>query len=171
MALCEDCKLKEFASQSIFPVGSTSPDFYVLGDMTVADEIKNRQVFFTSTQVNQYLMNTLSSLDMTFDNTRMFKLVRCCPMSYSDDDGNSYRESCSQYALTDIFKTKPKIIIALGSEVSKVLLKDRFRSISSSRGRLYDVDLYGEKFKVMPTYSPNYIINNPSSSDQFIKRI
>lgn len=169
--ICETCKLSSVSSTALFPIGSLNPEFYVLGDISHQDEIQNRQLFITSVQSNQYLLNTLNSLDLTLDNTRLFKLVRCCPETYDEEDMLQYRTDCSQYSLIDIFKTKPKLIISLGSEVTRILLKGKFRSISNSRGRLYDVELFGETFKVMPTYSPNYVINNPSVSDQFIKDI
>lgn len=163
--LCESCQLNGQCTP-LFPSGSDNPDFYIVGDMATQYECDSNQVFSMSYPAGQYLMNTLMSLGMTNDNTRIFKTIRCYQKVYTEDNDN-LRATCSPFVEMDIFKTKPKIIIALGSEVSKYFLKDKFSYISNARGRLYDVEIHGESFKIMPTYSPNYVVNNPTQAESF----
>lgn len=163
--LCETCQLNG-TCRPLFPSGADNPDFYIVGDMATQYECEANQVFSMSYPAGQYLMNTLMSLGMTDENTRIFKTIRCYQKTYSDNN-DVLRDTCSPFVTMDIFKTKPKIIIALGSEVSKFLLKDKFSYISNARGRIYEVELNGETFKVMPTYSPNYVVNNPTQAESF----
>ena len=163
--LCETCQLNG-TCRPLFPSGTDNPDFYIVGDMATKYECEANQVFSMSYPAGQYLMNTLMSLGMTNENTRIFKTIRCYQKTYSDNN-DALRDTCSPFVTMDIFKTKPKIIIALGSEVSKFLLKDKFSYISNARGRIYEVELNGETFKVMPTYSPNYVVNNPTQAESF----
>lgn len=164
---CESCMLA--GSQGIFPTGSYNPDYYLLGDIANQFEVEANQVFTINAPAGQYLMNACQSVGMTFDNTRFFKVVRCAPKTYDSSEELPARQNCHRYAFVDICKTKPKIIIALGREVSKLLLGDKATgAISSMRGRIYDVTIDGQEFKVMPTFSPNFVVNNPSQSEQFV---
>ena len=163
--LCDTCQLNG-TCRPLFPSGTDNPDYYVVGDMATQYECEANQVFSMSYPAGQYLMNTLMSLGMTAENTRIFKTIRCYQKTYSNNN-DVLRDICSQFVMMDIFKTKPKIIIALGSEVSKFILKDKFSYISNARGRIYEVELNGETFKVMPTYSPNYVLNNPTQAESF----
>lgn len=163
---CEQCNLQG-QSRCVFPSGSPKPDYYVLGDMATQQECDSNQVFTIALPANQYLMNTLYSLDMNAENTRMFKVVRCNAKVYDENINEASRQACGVYAMMDIFKTKPKIIITLGKDATRFLLKDRFSSVSASRGRIYDIEINGEIFKVLPTYAPNFIVNNSDLAGQF----
>lgn len=163
---CESCLLK--GKSSLFPSGAFNPDYYILGDVATQAELEANQVFSITTPAGQYLNNVCQSIGMTQDNTRLFKIVRCAPDYYSNSEDLPARESCHHYAFMDIFKTSPKIIITLGRESSKVLLGDRATAISTIRGRIYEVLIEGQIYRVMPTFSPNFIVNNPSQSEQFV---
>lgn len=163
---CESCMLN--GKNSIFPSGSFNPDYYILGDVATQNELDANQVFSITTPAGQYLNNVCQSIGMTQDNTRFFKVVRCAPDYYNNSEDLPARDSCYHFAFMDIYKTRPKIIVALGREVSRVLLGDRATAISSIRGRIYDVVIEDQTFKVMPTFSPNFIVNNPSQSEQFV---
>lgn len=163
--LCEDCYLNGTCNP-IFPSGSDSPDFYVIGDLATQYESDANQVFSINYPAGQYLMNTMMSLGMTAENTRVFKTIRCYQKTYTEDN-EALRSRCGVFATMDIYKHNPKIIIALGSEVSKYFIKDKFSYISNARGRIYDVEINGKMFKVMPTYSPNYVVNNPNQAESF----
>lgn len=163
---CESCEMN--GSAGLFPSGAFNPDYYILGDVATQPEIDNNQVFSVVTPAGQYLNNICQSIGMTFDNTRMFKIVRCAPKIYDSNEELPARQICLNFAKVDIVKNEPKIIITLGKEASRALIGDRVTAISTVRGRIYDVDIEGKKFKVMPTFSPNYIVNNPSQSEQFV---
>lgn len=141
------------------PQGTMKPDYYFLSDMNNNSE--------SGLLGQEYLSNLLISLGINYS-YRKFNLIRCSTESLSEDLLNSVRSSCSNYAKIDIFKTKPKVIITLGSEASKHMLGDKFSRISVMRGKLFDVEINGEIFKVMPTYSPTYVVSNESSVTEFM---
>lgn len=141
------------------PQGTMKPDYYFLSDMNNDSE--------SGLLGQEYLSNLLISLGINYS-YRKFNLIRCSTESLSEDLLNSVRSSCSNYAKVDIFKTKPKVIITLGSEASKHMLGDKFSRISVMRGKLFDVEINGEIFKVMPTYSPTYVVSNETSVSEFM---
>lgn len=163
--VCDNCQLNRSCSP-LFPAGSNVPDYYIAGDLATTYEIDANQVFSVTYPAGQYLNNIMNSLGLTTNNTRLFKSIRCPQKSYTEDN-SVLRAICSKFLLMDIYKTNPKIVILLGSEVSKLFLGSRFSYISSSRGRIYEIKIFDKTFKVMPTYSPNYVLNNPSQSEPF----
>ena len=156
---CDNCLLKSYNLQQQFPQGVTNPDYYILSDM-----VNNTE---NGIQGTEYLNNILMSLGI-LGNSRQFNLIRC-DISNAKDFVNSIRLSCSEYAKIDISKTKPKVVIALGSEVSRLLLENKFSKISTARGKLYEVEIGGVKLKVLPTYSPTYVVQNTSSAETFVE--
>lgn len=156
---CDNCLLKSYNLQQQFPQGVTKPDYYILSDM-----VNNTE---NGIQGTEYLNNILMSLGIS-GNSRQFNLIRC-DISNAKDFVNSIRLSCSEYAKIDISKTKPKVVIALGSEVARLLLESKFSKISTARGKLYEVEIGGVKLKVLPTYSPTYVVQNTSSAETFVE--
>lgn len=158
---CNYCKLTETGSKQLFPVGTVTPEFYILGDMVNPTEGQSGILFDTNTAPSNYLINMCNSVGITDQNSTFFKLVRCSyDVSHQVED--SCRQTCAIYSMMDIYKRKPKIILGLGTEVCKYLLGDRFKSITFNRGKLYEVLIKGEIFKVLPMFDPNYVINSKS---------
>lgn len=156
MSICNQCALAQTGANQLFPVGSIAPDFYVLGDMVSSTEDFNQMLFDVGDSNNRYLRSLLESVGISNENSRMFKTTRCFTEDYSRIE--EHTSVCGIYAMMDIFKTKPKIVITLGQAPTKYMLGDRFKSMTSCRGRLYDVQINGEVFKIIPTHSPSYVM-------------
>lgn len=146
------------------PIGeSNNPDYYVIGHSVSETEVINNVLFDVSgSKSGSYLDSVLNSLNINSMNCRFNKLIR-----YYVEDTDSISEDelldNSRYLIEDIERCNPKIIIALGSAVAKILLGDKFRRISNSRGRIYDIELNNNFYKLLITYSPNYITKVDSS--------
>ena len=171
MLFCDNCKRDKQSSEpnkGVFPIGSVSPTYYILGDV-VAPLEETDSIFTEQLPQYKFLMNTFVSAGLDLNSLRFFKLTRCG--NILDEELEECRECCSNYCKVDIAKTNPDLIITLGAEPTKALIGSKFKSISSSRGRLYDIELYGKQFKVLPTYSPNYVVNAPDSGGLFLNDI
>lgn len=171
MLFCDNCKRDKQSpepNKGVFPIGSVSPTYYILGDV-VAPLEETDSIFTEQLPQYKFLMNTLVSAGLDLNSLRFFKLTRCG--NILDEELEECRECCSNYCKVDIAKTNPDLIITLGAEPTKALIGSKFKSISSSRGRLYDIELYGKQFKVLPTYSPNYVVNAPDSGGLFLNDI
>jgi DNA polymerase-1 len=68
-------------------------------------------------------------------------------------------ETCKKTWLDkEIFKYKPSIVVTVGAEAMTVLTS--VTGVMKNRGTFIDAELEGHKFKVMPTFSPSYLMNN-----------
>lgn len=164
---CNLCALGSASfNTQIDPKGSTNPDYYIIGYVSSEVEVKNNNPFDpNSSRTYSYLNSVLNSLGINELNCRFNKMIRC--ISENRNINDDHKKSCINYLINDIVASKPKIIIGLGSEVGSTILGDKFKYISTSRGRLYDVELGGHKCKFLVTYSPSYIIQSisPGSSE------
>lgn len=165
MGICDNCQFLN--NKKISPRGSRSPIFYIVGDIPTREDISNGLVLSSGDDANSKLLMTANAVDINDTNTRYFSSVRCNISNVGKNDIDPLRDNCSQYLKYDISSSKPKLVIALGGAVTRVLLGDKFRNITSSRGKFYNISVNGYKVKVLPVFSPNYVVNNPSSQKEF----
>lgn len=67
--------------------------------------------------------------------------------------------ACKETWLTkEITKHKPSVVVTVGAEALGCLTE--VTGVMKHRGTFIDAELEGHKFKVMPTFSPSYLMNN-----------
>jgi DNA polymerase len=69
------------------------------------------------------------------------------------------REKFREYLDMQIALIKPKIVVALGQEVAKFLLRDETLKINEVRGKIYNWD---GNIKLMAIYDPAYLLRETS---------
>lgn len=148
---------------NLSPVGIGS-DYYFLGGSTIDSVEFESGIMFSkdSSGGNEYFNNVINSLGIRHL-SRFNKIVNCLTdnLKVTGELINSYRESVE----SDIIKTNPKVIIALGSKPAEWLLGSKFTSISVNGGRLYNAVIGGIDFPVIVTYSPTYFFKASAYSD------
>ncbi|AWD93085.1 DNA polymerase [Bacillus phage vB_BceM-HSE3] len=157
---CELCSLHQNSKSQMLPVGTMTPDVYIIGDQSSYDEDQSGVPF--SGRASQYLLKIMSSFGLGQDNTRMFKVLRCFPSN--NKVGEQELITCSRYIKADIWKTKPKVLLLVGQIPIKTFLPHWTGRIGDIRGKVQQVDVNGTTFLAVPTYHPNYVINQNSSS-------
>lgn len=152
----------------ILPKGQTNnPEYYILGHSVSEEEEKSNNIFdVNSNRANSYLDSVLSSMNINELNCRYNKLIKYYVENTYEVSKNDYNKYIDE-VLDDIIACNPKIIICFGSEVARILLGDRFRYMKSARGRLFDIDIKDHQFKVLVTYSPNYITKSPDNPEDY----
>lgn len=144
---------------------SNNPDYYIVSHSVSEQEVINNNIYdMNSSKANNYLDGVLGSLNINELNCRYNKLVRY----YVEDTRSISDEEMSENVrelIQDIESCNPKIIIGLGSEVAKALLGEKFRYMNTSRGRLFDLEINGNTYKLLVTYSPNYITKSSDNPE------
>lgn len=100
----------------------------------------------------QYLGNALTSLMQTSE--------------FVARDLATDRDEEFQAMRQEIRDSKPDVILSLGSEISK-LLDDKFRFITSARGKLLDYTDGEFTAKMVITYSPKYLVSEKISMERY----
>lgn len=159
--MCNMCKISETTKRIYSPHGTETPVIYIVGEAMSPEEYSTGVTF--SGMSSTYLKNIMATLGLSESNCRFNNCVRC----YPSNGGGGYRsptteemDNCNRYLYADISLSNPKIIITLGSTVSKYIIGDRFTYISKDRGKIFDTEIMGKTYKVMPVYHPTYVYKN-----------
>lgn len=176
---CNKCHLHQCSMSQVMPKGSLTPDIYFIIDCPEEEDLRFGQILTGAR--GRYLESFLTSLNIS--NYRMWSLVRCTPYAtaYTQEAlGDTYHVpqtstirqpddmeilACEDYIKMDIQKTQPKLIVPLGGVPLKWLMGDEYNKITKHRGKLYDATINGVTYKVLPTYSPSYVIHNRDNID------
>lgn len=157
--LCALCKSRKNA---LFSSGKKDAKvFFVSDSPSIADDLKGE--FFSGKSGKFFLECIKKILDK--DDFYFSNIIKC-KMSGDEMPDIEYFEKCSPYIMQEIDIIKPKIIVTLGAMAFNLITKDFGQSANfdSLRGSVF-------KFKnslLMPTYSPYWVITNPSKADEFM---
>lgn len=66
-------------------------------------------------------------------------------------------KNCSNYLRSSIVNKQPKVIVAFGSTALKAL-GYKSSNFTDARGRLIDVEIEGQTYKVLPTFSTKHLV-------------
>ena len=149
--LCELCKTRK---NVLFGEGNLKADI-----MFISDEPSNSEDnlgFFYAGKSGELLVKMIENvLNIKKEDVYITTLVKC---KSSNSLNKSHIESCNDYLLKQIELIKPKLIVSLGENTYSYLFneKDKFSQV---RGK----ECYYHNIKLVPTFSANYLLRNPSS--------
>ena len=149
--LCELCKTRK---NVLFGEGNLKADI-----MFISDEPSNSEDdlgFFYAGKSGELLVKMIENvLNIKKEDVYITTLVKC---KSSNSLNKSHIESCNDYLLKQIELIKPKLIVSLGENTYSYLFneKDKFSQV---RGKA----CYYHNIKLVPTFSANYLLRNPSS--------
>ncbi|WP_169763784.1 uracil-DNA glycosylase family protein [Campylobacter mucosalis] len=98
------------------------------------------------------------TLGLKTDEYRISYAVKC----HAKDSNINHTDSCLSYLFEEIRLVNPKVIVTLGSEVFRCFFANR--NLNGIRGTL----LKFENSILMPTFSPDWLVKNPSHKDDFV---
>lgn len=171
---CNKCDLHKYCIQQCIPRGTDNPVIYVVGEAPGPEENKAGLPFVG--RAGKYITELMNQLGLTEQNCRFFNVVRCYPQKSDEDTGfrapsDEEIQACSNYLIDDISEHKPKVIIPVGGTAAKFFLKENFSSITRVRGTVYNVEISGVTYPVVPTYHPSYLLrqyNNESLRNECV---
>lgn len=155
---CQLCDLGPKSYFQMMPMGSSTPDVYVVFDKPTEDELRFNDI--TKGTRGQYLFNSLASVGMT--NWRAFSVIRCSCESGTPTAEET--ERCLRFVKSDIYRSNPKVIISVGGYTTQALLGVSDK-ITNTRGLVKKLDINGREFPVVPVYSPTYVLNKYGNSE------
>ncbi len=149
--LCELCKTRK---NVLFGEGNLKADIMFISDEPSNSE--NNLGFFYAGKSGELLVKMIENvLNIKKEDVYITTLVKC---KSSNSLNKSHIESCNDYLLKQIELIKPKLIVSLGENTYSYLFneKDKFSQV---RGK----ECYYHNIKLVPTFSANYLLRNPSS--------
>ena len=151
--LCAD--LASCRKNTVFGVGSPSPELCFLGEGPGADEDRLGEPFVG--QAGQLLNKIIGACKMSREEVYILNTVKCRPPG-NRNPNESELENCWPYAIEQLEILQPKFICCLGSVAARTLLKTK-QSIGRMRGQFF-------KFRGSQVIVTCLLYTSPSPRDQ-----
>jgi len=153
VAGCEQCRLCEKRTRTVFGVGDREADWMLIGEAPGENEDKQGEPFVG--QAGKLLDSMLHALTLARgENVYIANVVKCRPPGNRNPEPDEVAR-CEPYLQRQVALVKPKLIVALGRVAAQNLLKTD-ASISSLRGRVHRY----EGVPVIVTYHPAYLLRS-----------
>ncbi len=153
VAGCEQCRLCERRTRTVFGVGDREADWMLIGEAPGENEDKQGEPFVG--QAGKLLDSMLRALALARgENVYIANVVKCRPPGNRNPEPDEVAR-CEPYLQRQVALVKPKLIVALGRVAAQNLLKTD-ASISSLRGRVHRY----EGVPVIVTYHPAYLLRS-----------
>src|ERR1035437_3167344 len=157
---CEGCSLSKIVSHVGLPaVGNSKSELFIIADRPGYTE-ENLGVSFSG-KLGQFLANMLIKAGLTDETQYYLTYLTKCALP-DNKDLKTKKESltaCMPLWLTkEILEYKPKVIIALGNDAMAALSGKS--GIVKNRGLIFDIEVEGHKCKMLPTFSPSYLLQD-----------
>lgn len=155
MGECKLCSLSQTRQKIVFGEGNNKASIMFIGEAPGAAEDKTGRPFVGP--AGNLLTDIIEKgMGLKRDDVYIGNILKCRPPGNRDPLPEEVQH-CIGFLEAQIRVIQPKIIITLGRIASQNLL-DTTTPISRLRGTFQDY----EGIKVMPTYHPSYLLQNPS---------
>ena len=154
IASCRKCDLYKYRKNPVPGEGRLDADIMFVGEAPGAQEDEMGRPFVGA--AGKLLTELIESIGLKREDVYITNVIKCRPPNNRDPTDKEI-EACSPYLIRQIQLIKPKIIVALGRHAGRFLFNNaglKWRNMMVMHGRVYDVELFGVKTKLLATYHP-----------------
>ncbi|HYA65709.1 MAG TPA: uracil-DNA glycosylase [Burkholderiaceae bacterium] len=161
VAACTACGLSRTRTQTVFSAGSRSATWMFIGEAPGAEEDARGEPFVG--QAGRLLDNMLAAIGLGRERTGeqavfIANVLKCRPPGNRNPEGAEVA-ACAPFLRRQIELLHPRIIVVMGRfAVQSILATDA--SIASLRGRIHEVAVANDRYPVIVTYHPAYLLRN-----------
>jgi len=151
---CYLCELSKSRKNVLFGTGSLHANVMFISDepSNSEDELGSFYTGKTGELLSKMIENVLN---IKKEEVYITNLVKC---KSSNSLNKLHVDSCNDYLQKQIELIKPKLIVSLGENTYSYLFNEK-DNFSQNRGK----ELVFNNIKLVPTFSANYLLRNPSS--------
>ncbi|MBI5183050.1 MAG: uracil-DNA glycosylase [Nitrospinae bacterium] len=154
IAGCQRCHLYTGRTNIVFGTGNEDADLLFVSGAPQRDEDIQGIPFVG--KVGELLTKIIEAINLKREDVYITNIIKCPPPQDRDPYPNEIN-ACEPFLIEQIKIIKPKVLCALGTFAAQTLLKTD-KKISELRGRFYSY----HDIKLMPTYHPAYLLDNPA---------
>ncbi len=163
---CQSCHLCTSRKQAVFgtaanvAASSSDNNWLVVGDPpSEADELQNLP--FTG-EAADLLAKMLKAIQLDMGTQVTLTNAAKCRSSCKSTGVNELLQ-CSHFLRRQIALTQPKMILAMGRYAAQALLQqDAPQPMSKLRGMVHRVEIEGQSYPVIVTYTPQLLLKTPA---------
>lgn len=158
---CKRCPLHKGRINAVPGEGNPRAEVMLIGEAPGRNEDIQGRPFVGA--AGRLLTQLLSSIGLSREEVFITNVVKCRPPNNRDPRPEEIK-ACLPYLRRQVKVIDPDIIVALGRHSSLTLLRLAGReesSIMRIRGKVYEVELFGERRKLLVTLHPAAALYNP----------
>lgn len=161
VAACTACGLCRTRTQTVFGVGSHSAPWMFVGEAPGAEEDARGEPFVG--QAGRLLDNMLASAGLGRERSGeqavfIANVLKCRPPGNRNPEA-AEMAACAPFLRRQIVLLHPRLIVVMGRFAVQALLATE-ASIASLRGRVHEVAVENDRYPVIVTYHPAYLLRN-----------
>lgn len=161
--ICYNCDLhKNCRTPDIKPVGSLTPDVYILNEYPSEREDLTGKYSLSSKPV-YLIVNILEHFGIKQDKIRYYNATNCKPKK-DEIPSDIQINACKNKIIKDIKDTKPRVIIACGNSALKSLFDKCDPGIAGWRG--WQIPSHDLNCWIVPVFNPQKIIDDGIPDDE-----
>jgi DNA polymerase len=149
---CRNCSLSRDCKQIVSGDGNLKARLAMVGGVASFDDVQAGRPY--SGEAGELLDKIIAAMNLTRDQVYITRAVKCC-LPDNQKPKIADVNICRAYLEKELRLVKPDVICAFG-EIAAMSLLETSIPLSKLRGRFHD----HRGMRVMPTYSPEYLIGN-----------
>lgn len=149
---CRDCSLAKDRQQIVCGDGSQQARLVIVGGVATPEDMRAAKPY--SGAAGDLLNKILAAMSLARDQVYITRAVKCC-LPANQKPKIKDVNICRSYLDKELRLIKPKAICVFG-EIAAMSLLETTVPLSRLRGHFHDY----KGMQVMPTYSPEYLIEN-----------
>ena len=154
---CMQCGLCESRKNMVWGEGSLQSKIVFVGEAPGNNEDELGRPFVGNG--GKLLDKMIEAMKLKRDQLYLLNVVKCRPVNNRSPQQEEI-ESCRPYLEAQLKILKPKVVVALGSVATKVLISSD-SDLSALRGKVHDFKVGESEMKVIATYHPSFLLKQP----------
>lgn len=149
---CRKCSLSKDRQQIVRGKGNRKARLAIVGGVASSEDMQAGKPY--SGKAGELLNKMISAMNLTRDDIYITRAVKCC-LPVGQKPKMADVNICKSYLDKELRLVRPDMICAFGQIAAMALLETSV-PLSRLRGRFHDY----RGMRVMPTYSPEYLLEN-----------
>lgn len=160
--ICKKCSLSQTCNHPVIGIGHANAKIMFVAVAPCQEDINKNTIFADET--GKLWEQMLKSVNIAPENTYLCYLTQCCPTQNQEPTPEQI-QACSAWFNAQCATIQPKLIVAMDFLVAQFLIQDIKNATTIEEFRK-KVHTYNNRFSVICTYSPYYILQHPSDENK-----
>lgn len=164
---CRKCPLYLTKTNYVPGSGSGSSGIVFVGEAPGREEDLKGEPFVGN--AGKYLTELLASVGLNRQEVFICNVLKCRPPNNREPLPEEV-EACGDYLIRQLNVLKPDIIVCLGRHSASFLFNFfglPFSSITKVCGRVFEVEEWGKRVKILPLYHPAAVLYRPQLREEY----
>ncbi len=166
---CRRCELWKFKTNYVPGEGNPNARIVFVGEAPGREEDRQGRPFVGN--AGKYLTEVMERFGLRREDVFITNVLKCRPPNNRDPKPEEI-EACKPFLIEQLNAIKPDVIVCLGRHSAKTIFElfgIDFPGITRVRGKVFEVERWGKKVKVVAVYHPAAVLYRPQLKDAFEK--